>query len=238
MDRGDAESGGWLPQPHGLGSLLPEVSSSRLVRPGRERYHPDHVGVAWSTSPSPTCAAGCRFGTAGQVEYRARWAAHRAAASVATGDGGAWLEGDKARAIACDAMTIPVVIGDIDAGAVGKLIALCVRFHRLRTGTLGPAELPGSTGTQDGAGAADSPARREAAAVHGNPATRDGTATADGAAVPARLIGRTARQAEQAAAAADLLAELGQQILGKIRRSSPAPAGSPPSCGAPCSARA
>jgi hypothetical protein len=29
--------------------------------------------------------------------YRARWAAHRAAASVSTGDGGAWLDGDKAR---------------------------------------------------------------------------------------------------------------------------------------------
>jgi len=31
------------------------------------------------------------------AEYRARWAAHRAAASVATGDGGAWLDGDAAR---------------------------------------------------------------------------------------------------------------------------------------------
>ena len=48
------------------------------------------------------------------VEYRAQWAAHRAAASVGTGDGGAWLEGDAARAIACDAMIIPVVTGDID----------------------------------------------------------------------------------------------------------------------------
>jgi hypothetical protein len=30
-------------------------------------------------------------------EYRARWAAHRTAASVSPGDGGAWLEGDTAR---------------------------------------------------------------------------------------------------------------------------------------------
>src|SRR5580692_10583899 len=69
------------------------------------------------------------------AEYRARWAAHRAAASVSTGDGGAWLEGDAARDVACDAMIIPVVIGDIDPGAVEDLIALCVRFHQLRTRT-------------------------------------------------------------------------------------------------------
>ena len=65
--------------------------------------------------------------------YRARWAAHRAAASVSTGDGGAWLDGDKARKIACDAMIVPVVTGDIDPGAVEELIGLCVRYHRLRT---------------------------------------------------------------------------------------------------------
>ena len=46
--------------------------------------------------------------------YRAAWAAHRAAASVRTGDGGAWLDGDDARTIACDAMVIPVVTGDLD----------------------------------------------------------------------------------------------------------------------------
>ena len=31
------------------------------------------------------------------AEYRARWAAARAAASVSTGDGGAWLEGTRPR---------------------------------------------------------------------------------------------------------------------------------------------
>jgi len=51
------------------------------------------------------------------AEYRARWAAHRAAASGSTGDGGAWLEGDAARVMACDAMIIPVVSGDLDPGA-------------------------------------------------------------------------------------------------------------------------
>jgi Domain of unknown function (DUF222) len=67
------------------------------------------------------------------TEYRARWAAHRAASSVSTGDGGAWLEGDAAREIAVDAMIIPVVLGDVDPGAVEDLIDLCVRFHVLRT---------------------------------------------------------------------------------------------------------
>ena len=73
------------------------------------------------------------------TEYRARWAAHRAAASVCAGDGGAWLEGDAAREIACDAMIIPVVTGDIDPGAVEDLIALCVRYHQLRTQPAPPA---------------------------------------------------------------------------------------------------
>jgi hypothetical protein len=62
----------------------------------------------------------------------ARWAAHRAAASVGPGDDGAWLDGDDARAIVCDAMTIPVVTGDIDPSALEDLIAACARYHRIR----------------------------------------------------------------------------------------------------------
>jgi hypothetical protein len=48
------------------------------------------------------------------ADYRARWAAHRAAASAGPGDGGAWLTGDAARVVACDAMIVPVVTGDLD----------------------------------------------------------------------------------------------------------------------------
>jgi hypothetical protein len=77
------------------------------------------------------------------AEYRARWAAHRAAASVSPGDGAAWLDGEAAREVACDAMIVPVVTGDIDPGAVDELIALCVQYHRLRTqATPGPADIP------------------------------------------------------------------------------------------------
>ena len=67
------------------------------------------------------------------ADYRARWAARRAAASVSTGDGGAGLEGDAARRIACDAMLIPVVTVGLDPGAIDELISICVRYHALRT---------------------------------------------------------------------------------------------------------
>jgi Domain of unknown function (DUF222) len=126
------------------------------------------------------------------AEYRARWAAHRAAASVAIGDGGAWLEGDAARAAACDAMIIPVVTGDIDPGAIEDLITLCVRYHALRTGAPDPADIPGP-----GPG----------------PGTQDPDSTA---AVPPGLIGRAARQAAQAATVAELMADLEHQIIGKV----------------------
>jgi Domain of unknown function (DUF222) len=121
------------------------------------------------------------------AQYRARWAAHRAAASVATGDGGAWLDGDKARKIACDAMLIPVVTGDVDPGAVEELILLCVRYHRVRE-QAAPGD-PDGTGNADGAG---------------------------GGVVPAGLAGSAARDARRAAAVAELLAGLEQQIIAKV----------------------
>jgi Domain of unknown function (DUF222) len=61
----------------------------------------------------------------------ARWAAHRAAASVTGSDGGAWLEGRAAQAVACDAMLVPVVTGDIDPAALDDLVWLCVELHHL-----------------------------------------------------------------------------------------------------------
>jgi Domain of unknown function (DUF222) len=135
-------------------------------------------------------------------EYRAQWAAQRAAASVGTGDGGAWLEGEKARAIAYDAMLIPVVTGDIDAGAVAELIVLCVRYHQIRAG------LPDLA---DGAGSADIQNRAD---------TNDGASSADCPVIPAGLIGTAARQAGQATMATEIvteaLADLEHQIVAKI----------------------
>ena len=79
--------------------------------------------------------------------YRARWAAQRAAASVSTGDGGAWLEGDAARTAACDAMLVPVVTGDLDPGAVEVLISLCAEYEHLRRQA--PDRTGGPAGSDD-----------------------------------------------------------------------------------------
>jgi Domain of unknown function (DUF222) len=125
--------------------------------------------------------------------YRARWAAARAAASVSTGDGGAWLEGEKARAIACDAMIIPVVTGDLDVGAVDELIVLCVRYHRIRIRIPDPADAASGGDTLDGAGA-----------------------SGGGQVVPAGVMSSAAQQDELTALVSQTLAELEQQILAKI----------------------
>jgi hypothetical protein len=62
---------------------------------------------------------------------RAKWAAYRAAASVAGGDGAAWLDGDAARAVTCDASVTAVVTGDVDPGVLEDLVRLCVQLDRL-----------------------------------------------------------------------------------------------------------
>jgi hypothetical protein len=99
-------------------------------------------------------------------EYQARWAAHRAAASVTTGDGGAWLEGDAARKIAYDAMIIPVVTGDIDPGAVEDLITLCVEYDRLRAHVHDAADAPGDTGAGESTDAASRTDTQDCAGTH------------------------------------------------------------------------
>ncbi len=89
---------------------------------------------------------------------RARGAAHRAAASVGPRDGGAWLTGDAARVVACDAMIVPVVTGDIDPDAVEDLIALCVQYDQARHGCPASdapqADQPEADGTGTAAGGA------------------------------------------------------------------------------------
>jgi len=57
---------------------------------------------------------------------RAQWAAARAAASIGGSDGGAWLDGDAARGIVCDATVVPVVTGEVDPGVLDDLVTLCV----------------------------------------------------------------------------------------------------------------
>ena len=64
-------------------------------------------------------------------QVRARWAARRAAAAETGASDGAWLDGDAAAAIACDAMA-PIVTGDVNVDALEDLVRLCVELGRLR----------------------------------------------------------------------------------------------------------
>ena len=66
------------------------------------------------------------------ANVRAAWAARRAAASVGGGDGGAWLDGDAAAAMACDAAMTPVVTGEVNPAALEDLVRLCADLDRLR----------------------------------------------------------------------------------------------------------
>jgi hypothetical protein len=66
------------------------------------------------------------------AQVRARWAARRAAASETGASDGAWLDGDAAAAIACDAAMAPVVTGDVNVDALEDLVRLCVELDRLR----------------------------------------------------------------------------------------------------------
>jgi hypothetical protein len=74
---------------------------------------------------------------------RAQWAAHRAAASAGGSDGAAWLEGDAARAFACDAPVTPVVMGDVNYPVLDELVRLCAELARLNdAGAASPQDEP------------------------------------------------------------------------------------------------
>ena len=62
---------------------------------------------------------------------RAAWAGHRAEASAGGSDGGAWLDGDAAAAMTCDAAMAPFVTGDVNPAALDDLVRLCVELDRL-----------------------------------------------------------------------------------------------------------
>jgi uncharacterized protein DUF222 len=75
------------------------------------------------------------------ARLRGRFAAHRAASAGGGGDnGGAWLEGDAAEAMVCDAIVSPVVTGDVDPDAFGDLVRLCVELDELSHGPHQPAD--------------------------------------------------------------------------------------------------
>src|SRR6478672_8533594 len=70
------------------------------------------------------------------AQVRERWAAHRARASETGSSDGAWLDGDAAEAITCDAAMTPIVTGDVNVDALEDLVRLCVDLDaRRRDGT-------------------------------------------------------------------------------------------------------
>jgi len=66
------------------------------------------------------------------ARVRAQWAGHRAEASAGGSHGGAWLDGDAAQAVACDAAMAPFVTGEVNPAALDDLVRLCVQLDRLR----------------------------------------------------------------------------------------------------------
>ena len=125
------------------------------------------------------------------AQVRERWAARRAAASDTGASDGAWLDGDAAEAIACDAAMAPIVTGEIDVDTLEDLVRLCVELDRLRRGGDGPAEAHGC-GHHRGVGRAGAGCHRQGR----RPPVRTGRAGELPAPPPAR---RPAGRAEPAA---------------------------------------
>ena len=70
------------------------------------------------------------------------------------GGGGAWLDGDAAEAVACDAAMVPFVTGDVNPGALEDLVRLCVQLDRLRHHPRGSAATTAAAATATAAPAA------------------------------------------------------------------------------------
>ena len=64
-------------------------------------------------------------------------------ASETGANDGAWLDGDAAEAIACDAAMAPIVTGDVNVDALEDLVRLCVELDRRRRAAT--ARTPGTT---------------------------------------------------------------------------------------------
>jgi hypothetical protein len=88
------------------------------------------------------------------TQVRAQWAARRAGALEGGGAGGAWLDGDVAVAVTCDAAMAPVVTGEVNVDALDELVRLCVLLDRHRRRTDSPAT-HGVTDGRDDTGRGD-----------------------------------------------------------------------------------
>src|SRR5260370_1787111 len=100
---------------------------------------------------------------------RARWAARRAAASETGASDGAWLDGDAAAAIACDAAMAPIVTGDVDVDALEDLVRLCVELDRLRRGGGGDGPADPAAGTTPASAAGEQAGMGQSVALLSRP---------------------------------------------------------------------
>ena len=96
------------------------------------------------------------------AQVRARWAARRAFASETGSEGGAWLDGDAAEAVACDAAMAPLVTGDVNVDALEDLVRLCVELDRHRRAGGDAAGGPDTPAAPDTTAPADTTAARAA----------------------------------------------------------------------------
>jgi hypothetical protein len=84
-------------------------------------------------------------------QVRAQWAARRAQASEGDGDPGAWLDGNAAGAITCDAAMTPIVVGEVNVDALDELVRLCVQLDRHRRAPQPDITRPGHDTAKAGA---------------------------------------------------------------------------------------
>ena len=91
------------------------------------------------------------------AQVRAQWAARRAGASEGGSDGGAWLDGDAAGAVTCDAAMAPIVTGEVNVDALEELVRLCVQLDRHRHGAAADAAGDADDGAREAAGPTASP---------------------------------------------------------------------------------
>ncbi len=93
------------------------------------------------------------------AQVRAPWAARRAGASETGSDGGAWLDGDAAAGIACDAAMAPVVTGEVNAAALEDLVRLCTELGKLCNGSARDGADAAADGEPGGPGPEGGPGR-------------------------------------------------------------------------------
>jgi Domain of unknown function (DUF222)/HNH endonuclease len=64
-------------------------------------------------------------------QSRIRWAGYRSRSAETRGDDGAWLDGDAAAAIGCDALVAPVVWGQVNPSVFADLVRLCAALDKI-----------------------------------------------------------------------------------------------------------